>query len=43
MDSRAWQAIVHRVAKSWAQLTQLSTCHKNLEMKDGMGPIGLPS
>ena len=43
MDSRAWQGIVHRVAKSWAQLKQHSTCHKNLEMKDGMGPTGLPS
>ena len=26
MDRGAWQAIVHKVAKSWTQLKQLSTC-----------------
>ena len=25
IDRRAWQAIVHRVAKSWTQLMRLST------------------
>ena len=28
MDRRAWQATVHRVAKSWTRLKQLSTAHR---------------
>ena len=33
MDRGAWQATVHRVAKSWTQLKQLSTQHSVFILK----------
>ena len=33
MDRGAWQATVHRAAKSWTQLKQLSTQHSVFILK----------
>ena len=38
MDGRAWQATVHKVTKSWTQLSDLA-CRKSREGEKGPGKI----
>ena len=41
MDRGAWQATVHRIAKSWTQLKQLSmNAHYGENSRDSLGQQG---